>query len=326
MIAKLFGQFILAGLLVQTVPTDASTLEFLARSNANQSRGLAGFVEEIALPEPVFAIAEQRALYPVKVDTDSYGVVTTAKSVLVKDAKSGMILLGEKPYEIRSIGSVTKLMTVLVFLETNPDLTKFVTLTTEDIVYGGRIYLYFSDALTLRDVVGASLVGSDNTATNALIRFSGLSETDFIARMNEKAQELGMENSTFVDATGISAENQSTASEVILLLEATEQVPTMKTFMQTPVLTVTHASGRSVAIESTNGLLQSYLNEGEFKVIGGKTGYLPQAGYVLATTVQKGSDAVHIVVMGSATKDTRVNEAKGLAAWAYKVFRFPTEL
>lgn len=326
MIAKLFGQFVLAGLLMQTLPIDASSLEFIARSTSHQSIGLAGFIEEMTIPEPVFANNITASQYPVKIDTDSYGIVTTASSVLVQDVNSGMILLAEKPYSVRSIGSVTKLMAVLVFLETNPDLQQSVSLLTEDIIYGGRIYLHFSDPLSLKDVVGASLVGSDNTATNALIRFSGLSQEAFIERMNAKAKELGMHQSVFVDATGISAENVSTASEILLLLKAAEEIPVMKNFMQTPVLTVTHASGRSVAIESTNGLLQSYLNQGEFKVIGGKTGYLPQAGYVLATTVQRGQEAVHVVVMGSATRDTRVNEAKGLVAWAYKVFRFPTDL
>lgn len=185
------------------------------------------------------------------------------------------------------------------------------------------MYLGYFDAVTLRDVFGASLVGSDNTATQSLVRFSGLTQDEFVARMNQKAEEIGMSNAVFYDSTGVNAYNMSTARELVLLLREAEQNEIISNLTRSETYTVKQASGRSVTIENTNGLLSTFVNEYPYKVVGGKTGYLPQAGYVLITTVEKDGDRVHVVVMGSESKDARVDEAKGLAYWAFITFKWP---
>ncbi|MDP2631906.1 MAG: serine hydrolase [Candidatus Uhrbacteria bacterium] len=326
MILKLVGQLVIATVFTQLIPADASYFEWQA--------GVAGEPIDFFETETLSAYGVSLPVagdrhpedYPIKVDSDSYGIVTTAQSALVVDAESGMILLGKHPYQVRSIGSVTKLMSALVFLEADPDMNQIVTLDpTLDLIEGGRVYLAFYDGIELEDVLAASLVGSDNTATEALMRFSGLTREEFIARMNSKAEELGMKNSTFTDPTGIDSTNMSTAWDLVKLLRAAEDVATIQKFMTTSVITVQHLSGRSVTIENTNLLLESFLNTGEFDIAGGKTGYLPQAGYVLVSSIEKGSDKIYVIVMGSESKDTRVQEAKGLASWAFKVYKWPGE-
>lgn len=324
MIVKLASQFLVAASVLHFLPADLAYLE-----------GLTGF--DVAYPEriPIEDVydltlglpeAGDRVNYPVKIDQESLGIVTTAQSALVVDAESGMVLVAKHPDQVRSIGSVTKLMTALVFLEQEPDLSETVTLDPDlDLVEGGRIYLGFYTGIQLEDLLGASLVGSDNTATQSLVRFSGLSYADFIARMNEKAKELGMESSTFVDPTGIDGRNIATARDLVKLLEASEQNPLIQKYSTTFRLDVYQGNGQIVTIENTNKLLNSYLNYGQYAVEGGKTGYLPQAGYVLATTISEDGKSVHVVVMGSETKETRIDETKGLAAWAFRVFAWPGE-
>jgi len=215
-------------------------------------------------------------------------------------------------------------MSALVFLDTEPDLTRLVSLDPSlDLVTGGRIYLAFYDPLKLEDVLAASLVGSDNTATESLARFSGMSKEVFVQKMNEKAKDFGMNSTIFTDPTGIDATNTSTATDLIKLLETAETKSILKKYMTSESIQIVQNSGQVITIENTDKLLASYLNEGSYKIVGGKTGYLPQAGYVLVTTIDREGDAVHVVVMGAESKDARVNEAKGLAAWAFKVFSWP---
>jgi len=323
MMLKVIGQLLLATSFMHMLPADASYFEWQVGS-AEEAHGAPQIAQVIGISAEQFPVAKERERFPVKVDTDSYGIVTSARSVVVQDAESGMLLLAEHPHDIRSIGSVTKLMTALVFLEQNPNLHKMVELEpSKDLVTGGRIYLAFFDPLELEDILGAALVGSDNTATQSLVRFSGMEEEAFIDRMNEKAQELGMMSTTFVDPTGILSENMSTAEDLVRLLMAAEGMPAIQHFMQMAHLTIQHESGIIVQIENTNGLLQSYLNEGDYRIQGGKTGFLPQAGYVLATTVERAHNRVHVVIMGADSKDAREQEAKGLATWAFRVFRWP---
>lgn len=316
MIAKLIGQLLMASSLVQILPVDAAALEW--RAGASD-----------AVHEPVNAasswfgtlpLAADRVIAPRKIDLDSYGIVTTAQSAIVVDATTGAILFSEQPDDIRAIGSITKLMTALVFLETNPDLASRVEVVSEDYVGGGRVYLRFDDVVALRDVLRASVIGSDNTATEALARFSGYSPEDFLARMNAKAAELGMSSTRYVDASGVGAGNVSTARDLAKMLAAAEENTTLAAIMPVRTATVTQASGYSVAIESTDELLGSYLNQGDYRIIAGKTGFIPQAGYCFATTVRHNSHGIRVVILGADSKANRFSDAKGLAAWTFKTY------
>jgi len=322
MIFKVIGQFLLATSVLQMMPVDAAYFEWQAGVTDNMEVGdlyateVPGFFA--TLPQ-----ADSRFDYPTKIDTDSYGIVTTAQSAIVIDRDTDVVLFQKHPDAVRSIGSVTKLMSALVFLEQSPDLSQTVTLNPEqDYIAGGRVYLGYFNGVALRDVLAASLIGSDNTATQSLVRFSGLALDDFVARMNLKAEELEMGSTVFVDPTGISADNMSTARDLVKLLEEAEKSETIKYYTELPSVIIGQESSRTIEIENTNSLLTCFLNEGDFDVVGGKTGYLPQAGYVLATTVEENNHAVHVVVLGAESKDARISEAKGLVYWAFKTFEW----
>jgi D-alanyl-D-alanine endopeptidase (penicillin-binding protein 7) len=317
----MIGQLLVAVSFVQIMPVDASIFEYNAGVGSVEKTIFSE--QELIASHASLPISDNRD-YPIKVNIDSYGIVTTAQSAIVVDDQSGAVLFEKHPDAIRSIGSVTKLMTAIVFFEQNPNLDQVVTLDQDlDYVGGGRVYMTYNDSVSLRDVLGASIVGSDNTATQSLVRFSGLSQDEFIARMNQKAIELGMFNTSFYDATGVSAYNMSTARELVLLLDSAEGNEIISNLMKSKTYTVKQASGRSVTIENTNGLLSTFMNEYPYKIIGGKTGYLPQAGYVLITTIDNNGNSIHVVVMGSESKDARVSEAKGLAYWAFKTYKWP---
>lgn len=315
------SQLVVLASLSTVAPVDGLQLETFAQEGYFQPLPIAAYQQQYAsLP-----LARTVDRSPVKVDVNSLGIVTTAPSTIVMDVATGDVLYAKQPDQLRTIGSVTKLMTALVFLEQEPDLSQVVQMGSEDIVYGGRIYLALNDDIPLEDVFAASLVGSDNSATEMLMKSSGLTEEEFIHRMNEKALELGMVSTHFSDVTGLDPKNMSTARDLTQLLFAAESNGKIKQYTTSSEVTVQHASGRTVTIENTNGVLDSYLNTGDFSVEVGKTGYLPQAGYVLATMMKEQQHDIFVVVLGSDSKESRVAEVKGLADWAFRTFSWPEE-
>lgn len=317
MFLRAMMQAVLAIGLIQFVPVDGAVLEQSAQlptAAAYPASGVLGRLVSASLPTAPDRI-------PKRLDDSSMGVVTSARSVLVTDRTSGAALYEKNADEVRPIGSISKLMTALVFLETQPNLNGPGSVVDEDYREGGRVYLAANDPITVRDLLHASLIGSDNTATMSLARISGFSETDFVAKMNAKAQALGMAHTIFRDPTGLSVNNVSTARDLVALLSAVQEVSGIADTIVMSQVTITQASGRVVTIESTDELLTSFINQPPFTMLGGKTGYLPEAGYCIGVGVRReGSGDVFIVLLGSDTKYTRVQEAKGLADWVYRVF------
>lgn len=322
MITKALSHLLFAASIVNFFPIDGAILELQAGVDVPADTVVSSLIHG---PAATLPIAADRVIPPPKkIDLQSFGVVTSAQSAIVVDAASGATLFAKNPNEVRPIGSISKLMSALVFLETNPDLDEYVTVTPDDFAGTGRVYLYYNDPVRLEDVLGASMVGSDNTATLALVRLSGLSYDEFVARMNAKALELGMLESRFEDPSGLSVHNVSTVGELSVLLAEAKKHEEISQFMTDATLNVQQSSGRVAVIPSTNLLLTSPLNTGEYQVTAGKTGYIPQAGYCLATAVEHDSNEVYIVVLGADEIEARFEDAMDLAGWTFQTFEWQT--
>ncbi len=322
MISRVVAQMLLAFTVLRILPVDAANLEWKI--------GIPTAPEALAAPllsltsTPIsLPVAENRFLPPKKTDLSSYGVVTDAQSVFVADTQSGTALFAKNADDVRSIGSITKLMTAIVFLDTKPDLDSWVKIVDDDYVGGAVVHLNFNDGIRLRDVLGASIVGSDNTATKALSRLSGLSYSDFISAMNTKAKALGMTSSAFVEVTGIDSGNVSTARDLMPLLREAEQSDVLTKFMTSDHLSIRHVSGDVFSVQSTDMLFDSLLNQKPYEITGGKTGYIPEAGYCFITTIDHDGDEVFVAVLGAHSKLDRFNDAKALAVWAFNTFTWP---
>lgn len=320
MMIRLIVQAVLALSLVEFIPVDGANFEQAARLPTSALRSSVAIAWQAAMAaEPGLPSADDR--YPTKVDPDSLGVVTTAQSVLVLDRLTGLPLYQKNADAVRPIGSISKLMTAMVFLESAPNLQGPASILSEDYRDGGRLYLNLNDPVTVGGILKASLVGSDNSATITLVRLSGQSLEDFVARMNARATELGMTNTVFRDPTGLSAENTSTARDISRLLNAALAVSEIQSTVTMSEVSITQGSGLTVKIPSTDDLLQSFINQPPYQMLGGKTGYLPEAGYCISVGLAHEDEGeVLIVVLGSESKVSRVQEVKGLAEWAYRVF------
>ncbi|MFH2136433.1 MAG: serine hydrolase [Patescibacteria group bacterium] len=253
-----------------------------------------------------------------KEDSRSIGILTTSKSALVFDEGTGTVLFAKNPQEKIPLASLTKLMTVLVFLDKEPNWDKKIRLTRADDREGGIVYARSPEEVTVKDLFNMALVGSVNNAAIALARSTGLEQKDFVAEMNKKAETLGLKNTTFADPTGLLPENQGTARDVAKLLSAAlerEEVQAatlQKRYVFSPV-----NSEKIYYVKSTDELLWSFLNDDPYNFVGGKTGYIEESGYNLAVEVMRGGHKIVAVVLGSGTAEDRFREIKGLVDWAF---------
>ncbi|WKZ28812.1 MAG: serine hydrolase [Patescibacteria group bacterium] len=235
-----------------------------------------------------------------------------AEAYAVMDAKTGEIIDQRNSDDVRSIASITKLMTVMVAHDSglNPDAT--VALTRADEVGGGRLRVPIGTELTVRDLVASTIIGSANNAANAVARATGLSDKEFLRRMDEKAVALGMTHSRFADPTGIEVENLSTAKEVAIMARAAFADEWIAAFSAQPTYEVATSKGPHL-IKNTNKLV----NDTSLHVTAGKTGFINEAGYTLVTRVQKDGRELIVVVLGCDTVTQSFREAKVLAERAW---------
>ncbi|HTK60168.1 MAG TPA: serine hydrolase [Candidatus Baltobacteraceae bacterium] len=259
---------------------------------------------------------------PRKLDPASLGVQLTAPTAALVDTRSGEVLFSQGDDRVTPIASITKLMTALVLLDAGPDWDKPVTIEKGDNALEGIQYLKVGDTLPARDVFKVMLVGSANNCAMALSRSMGLTREEFVARMNSKARELGLTHTVFVDPTGYKPENRSAALEVARLAYAALARPEIRDALTTKALTVRTAAGAERQVPATDELLDSFLNQGDFQIVGGKTGFTDEAGYTLVLRAKKGDADVIAVVLGSKDSDARFQDAKSLLFWGFKTFEW----
>ena len=172
-------------------------------------------------------------------------------------------------------------MTTVVFLEDNPDLSQEVTVERSDVYAASTTYLSANERLTLDNLLHLTLIASDNAAARALARLSHGGTASFVERMNEKALELGLESTSFVDPSGLNPDNVSSAYDLSRLISFAASDERISPIMRTAEYQVS-TNRRTFTIHSTNRLVRG----GEVEVMGGKTGFISKAGYCLATLLR----------------------------------------
>jgi D-alanyl-D-alanine carboxypeptidase len=242
-------------------------------------------------------------------------VLADKSAVLSGDDR--VFLFDKKSDEVQPIASISKLMTALVFLDNNPGWDTTYTITDADKIAGGKLNLFSGEEIKLRDIFKTSLIASDNGATMALVHASGLSEKEFIQKMNDKAAHLRLTKTKFIDATGLSDENVSTAREVALLAKEALSHPEITETTESKNYHFTTVDGRKKDIESTDYLLFDS-EKNSFQVVGGKTGYTDKAGYCFVGRFKDaGGREIISVVLNSAGKNDRFKESKNLVNWVF---------
>lgn len=217
----------------------------------------------------------------------------TAKSSIIMDIDSGRILYQKNANQTRLIASITKIMTAIIALEQG-NLDKTIVVGNEVLeMYGTNIYIEVGEKIKLRDLIYGLLLRSGNDASVVIAKAVAGSEEEFVKLMNEKAQELGMRNTTFSNPHGLDeeTENYSSAYDMALLSRYANQNKVYRNILSTDKYEVS-TGGKTYLWYNRNKLLSSY----EF-CTGGKNGYTPRAGKTLVTTAAKNGLSLTIVTL-----------------------------
>ena len=286
--------------------TRKSTTSRASTSSARRSRARSRAAAQARAlreaQEPRFRLDESGALVPD----------VRAEAAIIYDSATGHVLWESNSQNQRSIASITKVMTAVVFLEDNPDLSEEVVVQSTDVRAASTTYIRSGFRVTKGDLLHLTLMASDNAAARALARVSSHGSEAFIARMNSKAAELGLTSTSYADPSGLLSANVSSAFDMAKLITYVSSDERISSIMRTPTYTVT-AGRRVINIHSTNQLVMN----GDVDVQAGKTGFITKAGYCLATLLRlpQGGPQVAVVVLGAKSNAGRFWETRHLFNW-----------
>ncbi|HLD81977.1 MAG TPA: D-alanyl-D-alanine carboxypeptidase family protein, partial [Patescibacteria group bacterium] len=268
----------------------------------------------------------QIVLKPVKITQprESLSLELTAAAYAVVDRNTGEVLLSKDIDEQRSIASLTKLMTAIVFVENNPGWDTQVTIENAHRTDGSDMKVSVGDTFTTQQLFYVMLSASKNDAANALVSSTGISRQRFVELMNEKANALGLSSTHFVDPTGLHSGNVSSGRDIAILIAHALEIPEIQKATTTRFYTVFSQTQQQdiVSVNTNLVLLDSYLNTpGGYRMTASKTGYIAESGYCLVSSViDPSGNEVIAVVLGADSRDARHHEVKALATWAFDNF------
>ena len=235
-----------------------------------------------------------------------------AEAAIIYNPETNEVLWESNAQDQRSIASITKVMTALVFFDSGMPLSTKVTVQRGDVYRASTTYLRAGYQVTADDLMNLLLVGSDNAAARALARVSPYGAAGFVERMNEKAAELGLESTRYAEPSGLLATNVSSAYDMARLIAFASADDRIGTIMRKASHTV-YVGKRAINVNSTNHLVRS----GEYDVLGGKTGFISRSGYCLATMLRlpQTGQQVAVVVLGARSSQGRFWETRHLFNW-----------
>lgn len=232
---------------------------------------------------------------------------TASKHAILLDAGSGRVLAQKRANERAAPASLTKMMTVLLAVEAEPDLDAPVTLPEEifPALYRENASMAGfapGETVTVRDLLYGAMLPSGAECCEALARMVSGSRDAFVALMNQKAAALGMKNTHFANPTGLpDPEHYSSAADLAILLRAAVQNETFRTVLTTPsyvsTATEVHPDGLSMTSTLLGKLDGSELPDG--RILGGKTGYTSEAGLCLASLAEVSGKEYLLVTLGA---------------------------
>ncbi|HET9978070.1 MAG TPA: D-alanyl-D-alanine endopeptidase [Burkholderiaceae bacterium] len=231
---------------------------------------------------------------------------------LVLDQDTNEVLFAKNPQAVLPIASITKLMTALVVAEARLPMDEPVTITADDIdtEKGSRSRLQVGTTLAREEMLHLALMASENRAANALGRHYPGGLDAFVAAMNRKARALGMNDTRYVEPTGLSSRNQSSAHDLALLVREADKHELIRRLSTSPGHAVA-VGARQLQFHNTNGLVRS----GAWAIGLQKTGYIAEAGRCVVMQAQLAGRKLIMVLLDSTGKYSRMGDAERIRHW-----------
>jgi len=243
---------------------------------------------------------------------DASHLVVQSAAALVLDQSTGTVLFEKNAGAVLPIASITKLMTAMVTLDGRPNLSEMLTISEDDVdtLKGTHSRLRVGTNLNREDMLRLALMSSENRAASSLASNYPGGRDAFIAAMNRKANELGLQDTQFSDPTGLTAANVSSARDLVKLVAVAHQYPLIREFTTATEYEV-RIGGRTQAFHNTNSLVKS----ASWEIGLSKTGYINEAGKCLVMQAWLNNKPTIIVLLDSLGRMTRIGDANRIKRW-----------
>jgi D-alanyl-D-alanine endopeptidase (penicillin-binding protein 7) len=234
---------------------------------------------------------------------------------LVIDQDTREVLFRKNDNAVLPIASLTKLMTGLVISEGNLSMSEMITITQADVdtEKGSSSRLAVGSVLSRGDLLHLALMSSENRAAHALGRTYPGGLDAFVSRMNARAMALGMADTRYVEPTGLSSRNQSSANDLAVLVGAAYQEPVLRELSTSPGREI-EVGSRTLHYNNTNRLVKNP----QWDIGLQKTGYISEAGQCLVMQAQVAGRKLIMVFLDSAGKLSRIADAERVRRWVEK--------
>lgn len=231
-----------------------------------------------------------------------------ASVAYVVDQDTGEVLLRKNDNDVRPIASLTKLMSGMVLAEARLPLGQEIVITEDDVdrLKGSSSRLQVGTRLTRGEALHIALMSSENRATHALARTYPGGVSAFVEAMNIKARQLGMSHTRYVEPTGLSSRNQSSARDLALLTVAAYHQPLLRQYSTSPDYRLGH-----LQYVNSNRLVRG----GDWQIGVQKTGYISEAGRCMLLQTRMSGRKLVMVFLDSADKVTRIRDAEMVKRW-----------
>ena len=237
-----------------------------------------------------------------------------SSAALILDANSGEPIYAKNANTVTPIASITKLMTAMIVLDAQQNLDERLSVDLNDLDYlkASRSRLSIGSELSRREMLQLALMSSENRAASALGRHYPGGLTAAIAAMNAKARSLGMTNTRYVDTSGLSPENVSTARDLAVLVQAAQRYPLVREYStQSDQYVQIPTTGQTLHYNNSNALVKS---DG-WKITLQKTGFIREAGRCVVMLAQIAQRPVVLVLLDSVGKFSRLGDANRVKTW-----------
>ncbi len=250
--------------------------------------------------------------------SDALDLKSSVAYVIDQDTRE--VLFRKNDMAVLPIASLTKLMTGLIVNEANLPMDELITITQDDVdtEKGSRSRLSVGTVLSRAELMHLALMSSENRAAHALGRSFPGGMSVFVARMNEKARELQMKDTRYVEPTGLSSKNQSSAQDLAKLVNVAHSDANLRELSTSPNHEVS-VGDRTLQYRNTNRLV----NNPRWDIGLQKTGYIAEAGRCLVMQTKVAGRNLIMVFLDSAGKLSRLGDAERVRDWVETVASAP---
>ena len=265
----------------------------------------------VAIKTPVMSFGQMAGLHSVDDKLELKSSVA-----LVIDQDTSEVLFSKNDKAVLPIASLTKLMTGLVLSGANLPMDELITITQADVdtEKGSTSRLQVGTELSRGELLHLALMSSENRAANALGRSYPGGLPNFVKLMNLKARSLGMSNTVYVEPTGLSSRNQSSAQDLAKLVDVAYEDPVLREYSTSPGYQVSVGS-RTLQYNNTNGLVKNP----SWDIGLQKTGYISEAGRCLVMQTKVAGRRLIMVFLDSAGKLSRLGDAERVRSWVESI-------